>query len=219
MKIFINRSSDTMKCPKCGSFNQENAKFCKGCGSPLETQTAEPATDKSKIIIAGLVGVIIIIIVVGAIFAGGFFKSETPQQSETPNQTVEHTSPSAENTQTTEHISSDPQPATRSISILGGSFSTGSAESDKTYAHINVGRSHAGESYIVQIYYSRDGSRLNNGNMVPVSVHSDGYIEVASADAYHYYPDKAVINIYDTNNHLLTTKTVYLSPRAGTQTF
>ena len=84
-----------MKCPKCGSFNHENAKFCKGCGSPLETQTAEQATDKNKIIIAGLVGVIIIIVLVGAIFAGGFLKSETPQQTEPPQQTVEHTSPSS----------------------------------------------------------------------------------------------------------------------------
>lgn len=106
-----------------------------------------------------------------------------------------------------------------SISILGGSFSTGSGEQDKTYASINVGTAHAGENLIVQILYSRGGNALNNGNMVPATVHSNGYLEIASADAYHYYPDYATINIYDTNNNLLTTTSVSLSPEAGTQTF
>ena len=106
-----------------------------------------------------------------------------------------------------------------SISILGGSFSTGSADEDKTYARINVGTSHAGENVIVQIFYSRDGNSLNNGNMVPATVHSDGYLEIASADAYLYYPDHATIKIYDSNSKLLTTKSVSLSPTSGTQTF
>ena len=117
----------------------------------------------------------------------------------------------------TESSSSSSSPS--SISILGGSFSTGSGEADKTYARINVGTAHAGEDVIVQIFYSRDGNALNHGNMVPASVHSDGYLEIASADAYHYYPDYATINIYDSNSNLLTTKSVSLSPQAGTQTF
>lgn len=115
--------------------------------------------------------------------------------------------------------SSTPSSTPSSMSILGGSFSTGSAESDKTYARINVGKQHAGESVIVQIWYSRDGNTLNHGNMVPASVHSDGYLEIASADAYHYYPDHATINIYDSNSRLLTTQSVNLSPSSGTQTF
>ena len=55
--------------------------------------------------------------------------------------------------------------------------------------------------------------------MVPATVHSDGYLEIASADAYHYYPDYATIKIYDSNSNLITTKSVSLSPQAGTQTF
>ena len=106
-----------------------------------------------------------------------------------------------------------------SISILGGSFSTGSADADKTYASINVGTAHAGESVIVQIWYSRDGNMLNNGNMVPATVHSDGYLEIASADAYKYYPDYATINIYDSASNLLTSQSVSLSPESGTQYF
>lgn len=123
-------------------------------------------------------------------------------------------------TTTTSTPSSAPASSTpSSISILGGSFSTGSGDEDKTYAKINVGTSHAGEDVIVQIYYSRDGSNLNNGNMVPATVHSDGYLEITSADAYEYYPDHATINIYDSNSKLLTTKSVSLMPAAGTQTF
>ena len=106
-----------------------------------------------------------------------------------------------------------------SISILGGSFTTGSADADKTYARINVGTAHAGENVIVQIYYSRDGSALNKGNMVPATVHSDGYLEIASADAYKYYPDHASIRIYDSNSKLLTSRDVSLMPTSGTQTF
>lgn len=125
-----------------------------------------------------------------------------------------------ETTSTQSTTSAAPTSATpSSISILGGSFSTGSADADKTYARINVGTSHAGEEVIVQIFYSRDGNSLNNGNMVPATVHSDGYLEIASADAYKYYPDHATVKIYDKNSKLLTTKEVYLSPTSGTQTF
>lgn len=131
-------------------------------------------------------------------------KSKNSQQTNTP-----------QTTSTTPAQSSTPT----SLSILGGSFSTGSADEDKTYAHLNVGSQNAGKEIIVQIYYSRDGNTLNNGNMVPVTVHSDGYVELSSADAYKYYPDHADINIYDTNNHLLTSKSVSLSPTSGTQTF
>ena len=129
-------------------------------------------------------------------------------------------SQSSQQSSSSQTSSSTPSSSTpSSISILGGSFSTGSADEDKTYARINVGTSHAGENVIVQIFYSRDGNSLNNGNMVPATVHSDGYLEIASADAYLYYPDHATIKIYDSNSKLLTTKSVSLSPTSGTQTF
>lgn len=124
-------------------------------------------------------------------------------------------STTSSSSQSTSSASSSPS----SIKILGGSFSTGSADEDKTYARINVGTAHAGEDVIVQILYSRDGNSLNNGNMVPATVHSDGYLEIASADAYKYYPDHATIKIYDSNSRLLTTQSVSLSPTSGTQTF
>ena len=112
-----------------------------------------------------------------------------------------------------------PQPSGGSLKIISGSFYTGSEEEDKTYATIYVGSEHAGETVVVQIFYSRDGSSLNTGNYVPVTVDSSGYIKVASADAYHYYPDHATIKLYDANRNLKDVKEVILSPTSGTQTF
>ena len=212
-----------MYCPKCGEENKGNPTYCKKCGTKLKNKeiiNEPPKTDnnKNKIIIIGLVAVIVILIV-GMLFVGGVFKSETPQANASNSK---NTSPSS-SVDVPQSSSSEASPAPSStpssISIIGGSFSTGSGDADKTYARINVGTSHAGENVIVQIYYSRDGKSLNNGNMVPATVHSDGYLEIASADAYSLYPDHANIKIYDSNSKLLTSRSVSLSPSSGTQTF
>ncbi|WP_407431825.1 hypothetical protein [Methanobrevibacter sp.] len=213
-----------MYCPKCGEENKGNPTYCKKCGTKLKNKeiiNEPPKTDdnnKNKIIIIGLVAVIVILIV-GMLFVGGVFKSETPQANASNSK---NTSPSS-SVDVPQSSSSEPSPAPSStpssISILGGSFSTGSGDADKTYARINVGTGHAGENVIVQIYYSRDGKSLNNGNMVPATVHSDGYLEIASADAYSLYPDHATINIYDSNSKLLTSRSVSLRAASGTQTF
>lgn len=110
-------------------------------------------------------------------------------------------------------------PAASSMSILGGSFSTGGGLEDKTYASIYVGPEHAGKQVTIQIFYSRDGSTLNNGNMVPKTVTSGGYIEVSSADAYSKFPDFAEINLYDSSGGLLDTRSVSLNPESSTQSF
>ena len=109
--------------------------------------------------------------------------------------------------------------ADNTMSIISGIITTGSGLSDKTEASIYVGDEFAGQDVIIQIYYSRDGSLLNNGNMVPKTVTSTGYIDVSSADSYKYYPDNAEINLYDSNNNLLDSKTVDLSPTSGSQYF
>ena len=92
-----------------------------------------------------------------------------------------------------------------SMEIYGGAFSTDGGLEDLTYASVDVGSEHSGENVIIQIWYSRDGSTLNNGNMVPVTVTSDGYINVRSADAYRFFPDNAKINVYDSNEKLLAS--------------
>ena len=127
--------------------------------------------------------------------------------------------PTTPTTNTQQNAAPD-SPTTTSMSIIGGSFSTGGSLEDKTYARIYVGPEHAGEKVKIQIFYSRDGSTLNNGNMVPKTVTSSGYIEVSSADAYSKFPDFAEINLYDSSgSNLLDSRSVNLSPEKGTQTF
>ena len=211
-----------MKCPKCGSENNDSAKFCKSCGAQL-TQTINhenminksKSDDTTKYIIIALA---IIAVVLAGTFAYLYMSNSNQSNDVQPQKVVEDDDDKTVQAEVTGPAQTT-QNTPSSISILGGSFSTGSAEADKTYARINVGTSHAGEDVIVQIFYSRDGNSLNHGNMVPATVHQDGYLEIASADAYHYYPDFATINIYDSNSKLLTTKSVSLSPSAGTQTF
>lgn len=105
------------------------------------------------------------------------------------------------------------------MTIYGGAFSTYGGSDDLTYASIDVGSAYAGDRVIAQIWYSRDGNTLNHGNLVPITVTHDGFINIRSADAYRYFPDDAKIRIYNTNNVLLASKEVYLSPSAGIQTF
>lgn len=231
-----------MKCPSCNSENSDSAKFCKKCGTPLKESTIshqnmidsmnnESKSNSTTIIIAVLV--IIAVVLAGAFIYVNMHNSDASQNSNAHAGNSSSAKPVNQQQQqqpeTTPQISSDSQssspapsnnqPSTSSMKIKGGSFSTGSAEEDKTYASIYVGSEYAGQSVIVQIYYSRDGNGLNNGNMVPATVHSDGYLEIASADAYHWYPDHAQINLYDSGSHLLDSVSVNLAPTSGTQTF
>ena len=219
-----------MRCPKCNSENNETAKFCKKCGSPLNKTISHESMINSmssksggdnttKYIIIALV--IVVIVLAGAfVYIYGFNSNQQtdsqPQQqvqSDDDEEPVQAESSSASQ-------ASQAKPETTSMSILGGSFTTGSELEDKTYASIYVGPENAGKQVILQIFYSRDGSTLNNGNMVPVTVNSNGYLEVSSADAYKFFPDFAEINLYDqSGNNLLDTKSVSLNPEAGTQTF
>ena len=105
------------------------------------------------------------------------------------------------------------------MEIEGGAFYTDGGSDDLTYASIDVGSEYSGDDVIIQIFYSRDGSDLNKGNMVPKTVNSKGFINVKSADPYKYFPDNAKIKIYDTNKKLLDSMEVKLSPNKGIQTF
>ncbi|WP_298500974.1 zinc ribbon domain-containing protein [uncultured Methanobrevibacter sp.] len=218
-----------MKCPNCQSENSETAKFCKKCGAALEKNTIshesminsmsgnkpKSSNDTTKIIIIALA--IVAVVLAGAfiyLYASGNSSSDSNSASADDSSSQVESTP----TQASQPTQAS-KPASTSMSILGGSFSTGSAESDKTYAQIYVGTQNAGKSVIVQIFYSRDGNALNNGNMVPASVHSDGYLYITSADAYHYYPDYATINLYDSNSNLMDTQSVSLTPTSGTQYF
>ena len=215
-----------MKCPSCNTENNDSAKFCKKCGTALNNNTINHenmiksmSKDKSdnttKIIIVAL-------IIVAIVLAGVFIYLQTSGHNDSQAQNASASQNTTANPDKTATPSSQPEKtaqSTGSMKILGGSFSTGSADADKTYASIYVGKQNAGKSVIVQIWYSRDGNTINNGNMVPASVHSDGYLYISSADAYKYYPDHATINLYDSSSNLMDSQSVSLSPSAGTQTF
>jgi hypothetical protein len=70
------------------------------------------------------------------------------------------------------------------MAIEGGAFYTAGGLDDLTYASIDVGSQYSGDDVIIQIFYSRDGSDLNEGNMVPKTVNSEGFINVKSAEPY-----------------------------------
>lgn len=220
-----------MRCPNCDSENNDSAKFCKKCGASLEKKVISHESminsminesnkdNTTKYIIVALV--IVAVVLAGAfIYLYGFGQNQSSDQqvnqAADDQQEVEE---SDEPAQAQSSQDSNSKQASSSMKILGGSFSTGGGLEDKTYASIYVGPDHAGESVTVQIFYSRDGSTLNNGNMVPKTVDSSGYIEVRSADAYKYFPDYAEIKLYDNSGNLLDTQSVSLSPESGTQTF
>lgn len=211
-----------MKCPNCQTENSDSAKFCKKCGAPLAKKVinheemitsmnkSDSDNNTTKIIIIALA--VIAVVLAGAfIYLYAFGDSSGDDSSDDVVDVNPDDSTPASTT---------PQPSTTgSMEILGGSFETGSSLSDKTYASIYVGSQHAGEKVVIQIYYSRNGDTLNNGNMVPKTVDSNGYIHVKSANAFDYYPDYAIINLYDSNHNLLDTQSVSLSPTSGTQSF
>jgi len=217
-----------MRCPNCDSENSDSAKFCKKCGTPLEKKAINHANminsmnnksgsdNTTKYIIIALV-------VVAIVLAGTFayiYGFGNNQSNVAPQQVNNDTQEVAESNEPAQAQTTQPsQPQTTAMSILGGSFSTGGGLEDKTYASIFVGPEHAGEKVKIQIFYSRDGSTLNNGNMVPKTVDSSGYIEVSSADSYKYFPDFAEINLYDNSGNLLDTQSVSLNPESGTQSF
>ncbi|WP_405267660.1 hypothetical protein [Methanobrevibacter sp.] len=105
------------------------------------------------------------------------------------------------------------------IYVGGGIFKTGSGLNDKTNAKIYIDGGNPGESVIIKIKYYRDGNSLNKGNMVTKTIQNDGYIDINSADAYKYYPDKAHIELYDLDGNLQSTQTVTLNPDSSTQYF
>ena len=105
------------------------------------------------------------------------------------------------------------------LGINGGSITTGSGDEDRTYARIYISIDRAGETVGTRIYYFRDGSALNNGNYVEATIKDDGYITIASADAYAYYPDFVKIELYDASENLQDTQGVTLEPTSGTQYF
>ncbi len=144
-------------------------------------------------------------------------KNKTKEKTATKTKTKTKTETKQSNVQTTS--SEKIRKTTYPLIIGGGMFTTGSKLSDRTYAKIYVGPEHAGETVKIKILYSRDGKALNQGNLVTKVVEGDGYIHIASADAYSKYPDYAIVKVYDWQGNLQNTQEIALETKSGTQFF
>ena len=106
-----------------------------------------------------------------------------------------------------------------SMNILKATITTGSHKEDKTLCTVFVGKGYSGEPVHISVLYSRDGKKLNEGNIVPKNVTNSGEITVSSLKAFEKYPDKAKITIYDNEKNKLDTQTVTLEKNSGSQIF
>jgi hypothetical protein len=231
-------------CPNCGFENKNSAKFCKNCGTPLITdrpikdnyvatgndptarvdnsnfnsnKNSDSSSDNKNLIIICLTVVICAILIAGALVL--FSNNNSNDNSDILSDSASLNGSNAIEVNDTDINNEPKNSAQSSIKILSGSFSTGSGKSDKTYCSVYVGEEYAGENVKISVLYSRDGSTLNQGNIVPKTVDSSGYVSVPSANAFKYYPDDAVITLYDSDGNILDTQEVYLSPESGKQTF
>ena len=232
-------------CPDCGAENADSAKFCKNCGHTLNANrpikdnyvntgidpsarvngnsnssnsniNSNSKSDNKNLIIICLTIVICALLIAGAMVMfsnNGANDNDSDALSDSASlnsDSVENVSNSDTSAQATQE--NTPQ-------IYSGSFSTGSSASDKTHCTVYVGSEHAGEKVKISVLYLNDGYALNQGKVVSKTVGSDGYVKVASANAFEYYPDEARISLYDSNGDILDTKTVYLYENSGKQTF
>lgn len=234
-------------CPKCGLENNDGAKFCKNCGAPLNAgspikkdyvatgndPTARVSnsnlnnsgannskSDNKNLIIICLTIIICAVLIAGALifFTGNNSNNDSNSLSDSASLNGTNSIGSVDQSANS-NSQAVAKPAGAKMDILSGSISTGGGASDKTYCSIYVGQQYAGESVKISVLYSRDGSNLNNGNIVPKTVDSSGYISVPSASAFKYFPDYAFITVYDSNGVVLDTQGVNLNPTDGTQTF
>ena len=229
-------------CPNCGAENADSAKFCKQCGHALSanrpikdnyvstgidpsarandndyssqaSNNSNSKSDNKNLIIICLTIVICAILIAGALVM--FSNNNADDNASTD---ILSDSASLNASEVNEDNSVETQTQDSTLEILGGSFSTGSSASDKTYCTVYVGSEHAGEKVKISVLYSNDGYALNQGKIVSKTVSSDGYVKVASANPLDYYPDDAYITLYDNDGNIVDTQEVYLSTSSGKQT-
>ena len=227
-----------MFCKKCGTENRDDAKFCKKCGTDLshssdvqyptkQLSDNNSSSGTKKVIIISLTAIICTAIIGGALLYMNFNNNsnisnsnESVNTQDTNNQTTNNvTNTKSKPTEDNNVAVTDVKANSNNIKILSGEFYTGHKLSDKTYCDVYVGEEFAGTKLKIQIWYSRDGSTLNPGNIVPKTVSNDGYVTLRSANSFKYYPDHASITLYDTAGNILDTKEVEMSASSGTQTF
>lgn len=158
------------------------------------------------------------IIACAVIIAGALIYSNPAILSQSDNTQVNESSSQVSNS-TNAVTSEKTDYDENSVSIGFSDFYTGSSSSDKSYCSANIGTEHYGEKYQISVLYSRDGSNLNDGNLVKKTVDDEGFLHVSSSNAFSYYPDKAIVTIYDMDDNVLDQKTYYLDPVSGSQSY
>lgn len=214
-----------MFCQRCGTNNSDYDQYCKNCGSPLTNipninnnlQSNRQSKNNTGLIIICITIILVVLIAAGTFLYLSNDTSSTPSINSSPAQpqTASGVSSGVSSQESSQNTVSSNAP----LEIISGSFYTGSSLSSKTQCKVFVGQEHAGEKVKISVLYSRDGSNLNQGKIVPVTVDGSGYVSVSSADAFKYYPDNAYITLYDSAGDIQDTRNVYMNAAGGTQTF
>lgn len=223
-----------MFCPYCGNKNPDNTVFCNTCGRSIRTNPNNPPGNmprqeynQNKVNNKSIVIICITLLLIAVIAASTFiYLSNNDDNGMTTNKSSDaiYTNVQPDNNVASDDASvnsakTNSNPQDTSLYILSGSFYTGSSLSDKTHCNVYVGKEHAGQNVKISVLYSRDGSNLNEGKIVPVSVDDSGYVSVASASSFKYYPDYAIITLYDNQGNVLDTRDVAMNAASGTQYF
>lgn len=214
-----------MICSKCGTANKDSAKFCKSCGSPLESipiektkvvsdNSSSTGDNKKLILICGTI--IVCIIIIAAAFVMISNNNNVASDSNSNSNTDTLSSDSSNSNAKT--ISSDSSQSS-DISIKFCDFYTGSSSTDKSYCSANIGTEHYGEKYKISVLYSDNGENLNDGATATKTVDEDGFLHIYTSNAFSVYPDKAIVTIYDAKGKFLTEETYYLEETSGQQKF
>ena len=211
-------NSDESRSIKSGVFNSNND------SSPSSFESAKSGGDNKNLMIICLTIIICAVLIAGGlIFLSNNGSDNNSNDTDIgssvslPDSSINQTEDSQNQTDNAPVV--EDKSRVSDMKIISGSFSTGSSRNDKTYCSVYVGEQYAGENVKISVLYSRDGNNLNKGNIVPKTVSSDGYVSVPSADAFKYYPDHALVTIYDNNGNVLDTQEVVMSAQSGTQTF
>ena len=217
-----------MICPNCGTANADTAKFCKGCGNPLEskrpientnfTQNNHNSGGDNKRLVLICATVIICIAIIAAAF---IMISGNNEDSSSDYSTVQSVSndKGVSDSSSNVAVSSSSAKSIPDINIKYCDFYTGSSLSDKSYCSANIGTEHYGEKYQIGVSYYNGGTKLNDGATATKKVDEEGFLHIYTSNAFDCYPDKATVDIYDINGNFLTEKTYYLEETSGQQKF
>lgn len=207
-----------MYCPNCGYENRDNARFCKKCGTMFNAtpnNNVHPSNNhlnssNNNLLIIGITVIIIIAIIAGTVIFlsnDGFTSQNSLNNISEQNNTNNQNSTQADNSNN------------NGLKIISGTFTTGSPLPAKTYITVNVGEKHAGENVKIRVFYTHDGSKLNAGNIVPMTVDNTGHFTMNTLNSLNHYPDHASITLYDGDGNIVDTMEVDMEPTSGLQYF